>query len=175
MLAEQPCRAVPLVVPAWIVRYWVQADPFDRNAGLPRLRHFIPDDPEPGRPHIAFDAGPLVTIVDVGKQLAQWAVIGMVHRHRQISVDPLIMQIVVDADNVDVVRPAPQLRPGAPGEVIERLELRPGVLARRLYVLPLVRAWDDLDCWLGVNNAGSGVYASHALDGSRPRITPGPR
>ena len=112
-VAEQSCRAVPLVVPARIVSYRVEADPFNRNAGLPRLRHLMPDDPEPGRPHIAFDAGlseehrPAVTIVDVSKKLAQRAVIGMVHRYRQIAVDPLVMQVIVDADNVDVVRPAP--------------------------------------------------------------------
>ena len=46
-VAEQSRRAVPLVVPARIVSYRVEADPFDRNAGLPRLRHFMPDDPEP--------------------------------------------------------------------------------------------------------------------------------
>src|ERR1044072_8821577 len=71
-VAEQSCRAMPVVVPSRIVSYRVQADPFDRNAGLAHLRHLMPDDPEPGRPHIAFDAGlgeehrPLVTIVDVG-------------------------------------------------------------------------------------------------------------
>ena len=37
-VAEQSCRAVPLVVPARIVSYRVEADPFDRNAGLPRPR-----------------------------------------------------------------------------------------------------------------------------------------
>jgi len=37
----------------------------------------MPDDPEPGRPHIAFDAGlgvehrPAVTSVDFSKKLAQ--------------------------------------------------------------------------------------------------------
>ena len=85
---------------------------------MTRLRHLMPDDPEPGRPNIAFDAGlgeehrPAVTIVDVSKKLAQRAVIGTVHRYRQIAIDPVV---IVDADNVDVVRPAPKLRPGAPG------------------------------------------------------------
>jgi hypothetical protein len=92
-VAEQSRRAVPLVVPARIVSYRVEANPFDRNAGLPRLRHLMPDDPQPGRPDVAFDAGlgeehrPAVTIVDVSKELAQRAVIGRVHRYRQIAVD----------------------------------------------------------------------------------------
>ena len=61
---------------------------------MTRLRHLMPDDPEPGRPNIAFDAGlgeehrPAVTIVDVSKKLAQRAVIGMVDRYRQIAIDP---------------------------------------------------------------------------------------
>jgi hypothetical protein len=54
--------------------------------------------------------GPFVALVHVSQKAAEGAVLRVIDRDRQVAVDPLVMQVVVHPNDVDVIRSTPKLR-----------------------------------------------------------------
>src|SRR5687767_12976858 len=109
------------------------------------------DHPQPSRTRVALNAGlgheqrPSVALEEGPKQVAEGPVLQVINRDRQVAIDPLVMKVIVHANDVDVLRSAAQFRAKAAREEVERLKLRMRVAAGGQDVLPLLRARDNID------------------------------
>src|SRR5829696_869970 len=98
------------------------------------------------------------------EEVAERAILRMVDRDRQVTITPLVVKIVVHPDNVDIFRPPSKLGLPAPRQEVERFELNEGIPAGRDDILRPVRAWNDIDGRLGVNDAGPRIDIPHWLN-----------
>src|SRR5918995_5635071 len=88
----------------------------------------------------------------------------MVDRDWQVAIDPLVVKVVVHADNVDVIRPAPKLRTQLPRQQVERLKLSQGVVPGGLDVLRAIGTRNHVNCGLRMNNPGAGVNTANGFN-----------
>src|SRR4051794_4240849 len=114
-IPEQAGRAVPLVLPARVVEDRVKTDPLDRHPSLARRRNLMAYYPQPSRTRGALNARLgheqrlSVALVEGPEQVAEGSILRVINRDRQVAVDPLIVEVVVQPNDVDVLRPAAQL------------------------------------------------------------------
>src|SRR5215204_6583312 len=98
------------------------------------------------------------------EEVAERAILRMVDRDRQVTITPLVVKIVVHPDNIGIFRPPSKLGLPAPRKEVERFELKEGIAAGRDDILRPVRAWNDIDGRLGVNDSGPWIDIPHRLD-----------
>ena len=106
--------AMAVIVPARMVDDWVKTNTFDGDAHFLRTPHFIANIREPFGARIAFRAGlgkekrAMIAAICFFEDKAQRAVLRMRARDREFGIErrcaanPLIVRVVVDADDVQV-------------------------------------------------------------------------
>src|SRR3954452_7817946 len=157
--AKQARGAVALVLPARVLEDRVDADPLDRHAGRERGADLLGDVVEPGRPAAALAPGlghqdrPAEARVGVGQELRERLVVVVAERDGRAAQVPLVVAVVVDAQDVEVLGPAAQLRLLAAGQHVPGLELR-----------LVVAAAHDVDQRVDLDEAGARVDAADRLD-----------
>ena len=127
---EKPARAVAVVVPADMVDDRIEADTLDRHAGAARGFDLGDHHGKPGGPPIALGAGlgdekraPIAGI-GFGKEVAKRFVLGMVGGHWRTAEQPLVIVVIVESDDIEQLLLPAELRPKAPCDHVESLELR---------------------------------------------------
>jgi hypothetical protein len=135
--------AVAVVLPARMVDDRVEADAADRDAGRDGREHLALDHAKPRSAEMVLRTGlgdhdrSTVPAMQLGELSGERHSVGMVDRQGTGSVDPLVVGVVVHADDVEMRLRAAELGLPPPGEEVPRLELRRGRVRR---VRPLMRA-----------------------------------
>lgn len=84
-VAQQSCWAVAFILPPWIISDRVDAQTLDGHASLSCCLHLMPDNAQPSRSESSLDAslcheqGALIPLVNVGQEMAERAVVWMLH------------------------------------------------------------------------------------------------
>src|SRR3954447_7825306 len=98
----------------------------------------------------------------------------MVDRDGQFAVDPLVMEIIVDPNDVDVFRTTAKLWPSATRNKVESFELRKRILTSGLDVLRTIRARKDVDRRLRPDDPGAPVDIPDGLNSGNRRTHENP-
>ena len=108
----------------------IEADSLDRHASAARGFDLGDHHGKPGGPFIALGAGlgdekrsPIAGI-GLGKEVAKGFVLGMVGGHWRTAEQPLVIVVVVQSDDIEQLLLPAELRPEAPCDHVESLELR---------------------------------------------------
>src|SRR5215204_156036 len=109
--------------------------------------------------------------MDVSQQTPKCPVLRMIEGHWEVTVDPLVVDVVVHPNDVDVVGPSSELRAHATRKKVQRLELGQVVLLRCNYVLRVRGPRNDMDGRLSRSNSCSRVHGSDRLDCSDSRLS----
>ncbi len=165
--AEQAIRAIAVVVPTEVVEDRIEAQALDRHAVLvTRLGDFLGHIVQPHRAVVALGArlryehGAAVALVHLEQRL----VLPVAKEHGSAVVDPLVVVVIVDADDIDVVGPAPQLRGAAAGDHVEGLELPLVMVGGDAPVLLAGRSGNDVDERFGEGDAGARIDIADRFD-----------
>lgn len=154
-----------MVIPAGIIHDWIKTDAEDLSAHSLRLAHFSTDVGEPASRRWFFRTGfaqeqwPTISIPGLEEHLVKRAMEKVPGRRALILVNPLVVPVVVDANNVETVdgwifcEPVPY--------VILRGRVALGVGA----VLGLGRVRDDVDEGFRLQEAGVWRDGTDRVDG----------
>src|SRR3954449_3077685 len=112
-IGEQSYRAGPLIIPPRIVEDRIEADTLDRDAALNGAVNFGAHVVKPGRTARAFGAGfsdqdrSPIALVHFRQHVAERPIGVMPHWARRPAMIPLVVGVIIDADDVDELgRPA---------------------------------------------------------------------
>ena len=140
----------------------IKADPLDGDPEGVGTAHLPPDVAKPTGaglvldPRLGDEERPTIPVVRLAKHVAQRQML-WVGRHEHLAfVDPLVVDVVVHADHVQVTGLAAQLGPGPPGDHVPRLELGEAVAFGGQTVLRSGRIRDDVDDRVGMDDARIG-------------------
>src|SRR6185369_5761418 len=87
----------------------------------------------------------------------------------RILVNPLIVRVVADAEQIEILRTSTEFRTQSATDHVKRLELRHPVTLGGGGFLGIVRIDSDVNDRLGVTDARAGIYLAHGLDRSDRR------
>src|ERR687886_472127 len=166
---------MPSVDPARIIRNGIQADPLDRDASLNRGTDFASNVAQPGSPGLGLRTGlghkdwPLVASVDLSQNLTERAVQGMAQLNGPTAEEPLVIRIIVDAQDVQILRLAAEPWPQPACQHVPRLKLGAAIRLGRLPVARMIGAGDDVNDRIHLHDPRLRVHAPDRLDGGDRR------
>ena len=162
---------VPVVVPAGIVRDGVEADTENRNAEALSGADFSGDVAEPadggGRLSAGFgdEDGTVITLVEIGEQSMEGTVQTVAGWNAFAFVDPLVVPVEVDADEIEEIGGASEARFGVAGEHVPDFKLGVGVSQHPGDLFGFCGIGDDADDGFGLNEAGGWIDCTNSVDG----------
>src|SRR5690606_34338891 len=168
---EQAGGAVTLVVPTGVVQHRIQADALHGQAALQRDTHLFADVAQPVAAQIALGAGfrhqqrPPVALMDFGEDALERPVVRVAALDGRATQVPLVVRVVVDADDIEVLRLAAQPRPGLAAEHVPGFELRLAGVFRLALRAGAVVAGADVDGRIDLDEARPRLDFADRLDG----------
>src|SRR2546421_6941438 len=133
-IIPQPVVAMPLIQPTRMIDDWIKTNAFELDAllgGRQRLAAYIT---QPTRPPIILDSSfgdkerPAIAFVEFNDHIAKGTITRMVRIDECRTQNPLIMNVVVAADNIEIFfRPA-KLWSNPTADHVPGLELRKPVI-----------------------------------------------
>ena len=168
---DEAAGGVAIVVPAGVVGDGIEADAEDGNPETLSLTDLGGDVAKPADGGGGFgagfgdDDGAVVAGEEVGEHGVEGAMEGMAGRGTVALVDPLVVPVEVDAENVEDVCRAAELGGGMAGQHVPGLELGVGVPEGGGGVFGFGGVGDDADDGLGLDEAGGGIDGANSACG----------
>src|SRR5581483_8133787 len=140
-VTQQPVGAVAIVIPPWMIGNRIKAHALQIHALIHGRGYFAAHIAKPARTVVALAArfrnkhGPAITFPKLAQDLAKRPVQRIAKPQRAPVVNPLIVVVVIEPNDVDVLRRAAQLRRLTPAKHVQALKLETPVALRRLAIL----------------------------------------
>src|SRR5690606_14962100 len=169
--AQQPHRAVTLVGPARVVQHRIQTDTFHRHPALHGQACLLADIAQPVAAQVALGAGfgdqqgPFIALPDFTEDALEGPVVRVAALDGRATQVPLVVRVVVDADDIEVLRLAAQPRPGLAAEHVPGFELRLAGVFRLALRAGAVVAGADVDGRIDLDEARPRLDFADRLDG----------
>ena len=169
---DEATGTVTAIVPAGVVRDGIEADPKDGDAEALGLTNFGTDVAKPADGGRGFGAGfgdqdrALIATVEIGEHCVERTMEGVAGRGSFAIVDPLVVPVEVDADEVEQIGGAAEIGIGVAGEHVPGLELGVGVGENGGCLFGASGIGDDADDGLGLDETGGGIHGADRAHGA---------
>lgn len=160
---DKTAGAVPVVIPSWVVHDRIKADAEDVRTFPLRLSHLGADISEPTRPRTAFRAGfaeeqgASVELPNFEEHAMEWTMLRVAKGNSLAVMHPLIVPVVVNADDVERRLRADGLVP----QQIPCLVLSGSVQPRGGAIFGSRAIGNDVDDGLRLNKPGARIYGAN--------------
>src|SRR3954462_11911402 len=176
-IPPQTAPAIAVVVPARVVEDWIEADAVDGDSLASGGCHLVGDVAEPAVAMAVLGAGlgdhqrPAVAFPRLAQDLPEGAVERFPPLDGRPIQNPLVVRVVVEADDIEIELVAAELRPKAAGDQVPPLKLGPPVPLGGGPHPGLPGVGLDVDRGIAMEDAGPRVDAPEGVDGrqGRPR------